>query len=77
MPERRRERDQPIIDALNDLLSDPTRSRWGFWKCFYRLRLDGKPWNFKRVWRIYCAMNLNQKRRTGARPAQNDPCGQR
>lgn len=71
--QRRLERDQPIIDALNALLSDPTRSRWGFWKCFYRFRLDGKPWNFKRVWRIYCAMNLNQKRRTKKRLPERNP----
>jgi putative transposase len=22
--------------------------RWGFWKCFDRLRLDGRPWNHMR-----------------------------
>ena len=71
--QRRLERDQPIIDAINDLLSDPTRSRWGFWKFFYRLRLDGKPWNVKRVWRIYCAMNLSQKRRTKKRLTERNP----
>ncbi len=46
--QHRLERDQPVIDALNAIVQDPTRSRWGFWTCFYRLRLDGKPWNFKR-----------------------------
>lgn len=71
--QHRLERDQPIIDALNAIVQDPTRSRWGFWKCFYRLRLDGKPWNFKRVWRIYCALNLNQKRRTKKRLPERAP----
>ncbi|WP_371808433.1 DDE-type integrase/transposase/recombinase, partial [Advenella sp. EE-W14] len=71
--QHRLERDQPIIDALNAIVQDPTRSRWGFWKCFYRLRLDGKLWNFKRVWRIYCALNLNQKRRTKKRLPERAP----
>lgn len=51
----------------------PTRSGWGFWKCFYRLRLDGKPWNFKRVWSICYAMSLNQKRRTKKRLSERNP----
>ncbi|TNH11198.1 IS3 family transposase, partial [Testudinibacter sp. TR-2022] len=32
----RLERDQPIIDALNAIIQEPTHTRWGFWKCFYR-----------------------------------------
>ncbi|MDO5667611.1 MAG: hypothetical protein Q4G44_07290 [Alcaligenaceae bacterium] len=58
--QRRLERDQPVIDAFNAIIQEPIRARWGVWTCLYRLRLDGKLWNFKRVWRIYCAMNLIQ-----------------
>ena len=71
--ENQLKRDQPVIDALNGIVSDPSKSRWGFWKCFHRLRLDGHPWNFKRVWRVYCAMKLNQKRRTKKRLPERIP----
>lgn len=53
------------MDALNDLVA--RCPRWGFWKCFDRLRLDGKRWNHKRVLRIYREMRLNLPRRTKKR----------
>jgi len=59
------ERDREVIEALNAIVA--TEVRWGFWKCFDRLRALGKPWNHKRVHRVYCAMRLNQKRRTKRR----------
>ena len=58
-------RDGEIIAALNELVA--TELRWGFWKCYDRLRHMGRPWNHKRVHRIYCDMRLNQKRRTKRR----------
>ena len=58
-------KDAPVIDALNTIIAK--RPRWGFWKCFKRLRKDGKPWNHKRVHRVYCDMKLNMKRRTKKR----------
>jgi putative transposase len=32
-----------IIDAINAVVDK--RPRWGFWKCFRRLRSDGHGWN--------------------------------
>lgn len=58
-------RDIDVIDALRVLVEK--WPRWGFWKCFDRLRLDGRPWNHKRVLRVYRAMRLNQLRRTKRR----------
>lgn len=58
-------KDAPVIDALNDMVAK--RPRWGFWKCFHRIRQDGHPWNHKRVHRVYCDMRLNLKRKAKKR----------
>jgi putative transposase len=57
--------DAPVIQALNEIVEK--RPRWGFWKCFERLRSDGHGWNHKRVYRVYCAMRLNLKRKAKRR----------
>lgn len=58
-------RDAPVIAALTTLVA--AKSRWGFWKCRDRLRLDGHGWNHKRLWRVYCQLRLNLPRRTKKR----------
>jgi len=58
-------KDAPLIDAINTVLEK--RPRWGFWKCFDRLRQDGRDWNHKRVYRVYCSMRLNLKRKVRRR----------
>lgn len=65
IPVNRLERDRDVIDALTKLTD--THRRWGFWKCYQRLHLDGRPWNHKRVYRVYCQLGLNHKRRTKKR----------
>lgn len=64
-------RDGEVIEALNAVVE--RHSRWGFWKCHQRLRLDGRSWNHKRVWRVYCEMGLNLPRRTKKRVPQREP----
>ena len=65
-------RDGTAIDALNALVEK--HPRWGFGLCFDTLRLNGRPWNHKRVYRVYKAMGLNlprrKKRRLPERPPQ-------
>lgn len=58
-------RDAPVMAVLNAFIAGHTR--WGFWKCYRRLRTDGHPWNHKRVHRVYCGMKLNLQRRTKRR----------
>ncbi|WKB50821.1 IS3 family transposase [Eleftheria terrae] len=65
------EKDAEVIDALNGVVEK--NGRWGFWKCFDRLRLDGRPWNHKRVWRVYCELGLNIPRRTRKRIPKRVP----
>lgn len=57
--------DSEVIDALNALVAK--HPAIGFWQAFHRLRLAGRPWNHKRVYRIYTAMGLNIRRRAKKR----------
>ena len=58
-------RDTPVVQALNEVVEH--HARWGFWKCFHRLRDQGHVWNHKKVHRVYCSMKLNLPRRAKKR----------
>jgi len=49
-----------VIDALNSLVEK--HPRWGVWLCFDTLKLNGRRWNHKRVYRVYKTMGLNLPR---------------
>ena len=54
--------DTEVIDVLNQIVQ--THQRWGFPKCFKRIRALGHKWNHKRVYRIYTELKLNFRRKT-------------
>ncbi len=62
------ERDTEVIGVINALVD--SHPRWGFWKSFKVLRRQGHRWNHKRVYRVYCQLRLNQKRRAKRRLPQ-------
>ena len=61
----REERDAEVIAGINAVID--LHPRWGFWKSIKRLRKQGRPWNHKRVHRVYCNLGLNMKRRAKRR----------
>lgn len=58
-------RDAEVISALASLVE--ARPSRGFWKCRKLLRRQGQPWNHKRIYRVYCQMGLNLKRKAKQR----------
>jgi len=57
--------DDAVINALNRLVA--RHPAIGFWQAYHRLRLAGRPWNHKRVYRIYTRLGLNIRRRAKKR----------
>jgi putative transposase len=58
-------RDAEIIAALARLVE--ARPSRGFWKCSQVLEKTHPHWNHKRIYRVYCAMNLNLRRAAARR----------
>jgi putative transposase len=71
VPRPASQRDAAVIDVLNQVVA--RQPRWGFWKCYDRMRLDGHGWNHKRVHRVYCSLRLNLPRRTKRRVPTRTP----
>lgn len=63
--------DEEVVEVLNGLVD--AHPGWGFWKCYDWMREKKYPWNHKRVWRVYCAMRLNLKRRAKKRVPPREP----
>jgi putative transposase len=71
VPKASAERDAAVIHVLHGMVAK--RPRWGFWKCYDRMRIEGHRWNHKRVHRVYCALRLNLPRRTKRRLPTRQP----
>jgi putative transposase len=53
--------DREIEQALREKAE--ARPEEGFWMACHRLRAEGKPWNHKRMFRLYRALGLSMKRK--------------
>lgn len=65
------ERDRQLAETLSALAEK--KPGLGFWKLFRRLRRNGHHWNHKRVWRVYCLLKLNRRRRAKQRIPAREP----
>lgn len=65
------ERDRRVAEVLSALADE--KPGLGFWKLYARLRRRGHRWNHKRVYRVYCRLRLNRRRRAKKRIPSRDP----
>lgn len=66
-----KDKDEPLIHALQDMVE--RYPAYGFGKLFKVLKRMGHKWNHKRVYRIYCELNLNKRRRGKKRLPTRNP----
>lgn len=64
-------KDDPVIEVLLELADQ--YPRYGFGKMFPILRRRGHRWNHKRVYRIYCELKLNLRRKGKKRLPTRNP----
>ena len=64
-------KDDPVIEAL--LAAVERYPRYGFRKLFLILRREGHGWNHKRVYRVYCSLKLNLRRKGKQRLPSRHP----
>ncbi len=57
--------DSDIENALSTMVEK--HPAIGFWQSFHRFKNRGETWNHKPVYRVYCKMNLNIRRRAKKR----------
>lgn len=69
-PADRLEKDKEVIEVLTRLTEK--NHRWGFWQSYQQVRLEGYKWNHKKVYRVYCELGLNQKRKAKKRIPNRD-----
>ena len=69
-----------LLNQANELIADKLlqltdkHRRWGFGLCFLQLRnVAGFRWNHKRVYRIYCELELNLRIKPRRRIKRNKP----
>lgn len=63
--------DEEVIQALLSVVDK--YPRYGFHKLFLKLREQGYGWNHKRVYRVYCALKLNLRRKGKKRLPSRTP----
>jgi len=54
-------KDEAVIAAIQSVVE--RYPAYGFSKVFTVLRREGRPWNHKRIYRVYCALKLNLRRK--------------